>query len=402
VEGAVLLFFPLWVVKLLWEQVKSWTPRQPATAQAAPLVKKERWLTGKKVGFLLAPLLILPVFEWAVDSVARNYLPLYADRIFLWSNFAALVVLAVVLTPVLLEGIHEPAPSAASGQSSSAGESVISRRKWKSKLTSWLATLIFLGVLISPVSWLVKIAIFATALIYPQALLQLKRWTFGLTVRGDYDRALRLNRMWVSIPFYGDSLEGLILVIAGRYKEGLASLKPLAFDKSGQPRLTSNELYAYALALSNEGEKATAQQLYEAAILVPQRSGVFHSGLAACLLEQNKEPELMEQVLATWQEPLSTDQQRANQAHRIAKYAWALASCGRHDEAEARLQEAFAGSVAFGNRDLAVLQSLAGETWRALGDLSKARIAFQDALTICPNGDVAAMARKRLAELGES
>ena len=346
------------------------------------------------------------MFEWAVDFLARDYLPLYADRIFLWSNFAALVVLAVVLTPVLLEGIHEPAPSAASGQSSSAGESAISRRKWERKLTSWLTTLIFLGVLISPISWKVKIALFATALIYPQALLQLKRWTFGLTVRGDYDRALRLNKKWLSLPFYGDSLEGLILVIAGRYKEGLASLKPLAFDKSGQPRLTSNELYAYALALSNEGEKAAAQQLYEAAILVPQRSGVFHSGLAACLLEQKKEPErareLMEQVLATWHEPLSTEQQRANQAHRIAKYAWALASCGRRDEAEARLQDAFAESVAFGNRDLAVLQSLAGETWRALGDLSKARIAFQEAIAICPDGDVAAGARKGLAELGES
>jgi tetratricopeptide (TPR) repeat protein len=163
------------------------------------------------------------------------------------------------------------------------------------------------------------------------------------------------------------------------------------------------ELYQYASALSLNGEYAVAQELYEAAIQTPQENGYFHEGLARCLLLQNKEPdrarELMERVMATWSEQLPAEEKPSRQAHWIAVHAWALARCGRREEAEARLQEALAKTSTLHEREQALARLYAGRIWLALGDMEKARTAWKEVESIYPQGSVGISARKELAEL---
>ena len=153
----------------------------------------------------------------------------------------------------------------------------------------------------------------AAFVLYVLLISRLKRWIYNLGHGGEFDRALRINRLWSWLPFYGSSLEGPILFNAGRYSEALDYLRPLAFDQQGKPRLKSIELYTYAIALVNSGREAEAQTLLEAATSVPHQGSTMEVALATCLLTQNKQPErackLLEQSLAesrishppTWQ-----------------------------------------------------------------------------------------------------
>ena len=191
---------------------------------------------------------------------------------------------------------------------------------------------------------------------------------------------------------------------AGRYREALDLLKDSAFDEKGRPRLTNVNLYFYAVALMNEDRNAEAQELLEAAIQVPQKMDYFRFALADCLLSQNKDAsracELVEQVMANLKKKRNAAQQRTFMAHCIAVRAWALACCGRREESETRLQEALSGSKGFEAREVAALKTVAGVTWQTLGDLKRARAAFQEAAKLYPHGDVGLRARRKLAELG--
>jgi tetratricopeptide (TPR) repeat protein len=177
----------------------------------------------------------------------------------------------------------------------------------------------------------------------------------------------------------------------------------LAFDAKGQPRLTSLELYTYALALGNDGQEAEAQKLLEAAVQVPQRTWGLHVALATCLLSQKKDAkracELMEQALANEQEPASALGSRADHQRRLGRYAWALAACGRRQEAELRIKEAHEGAASLNDPDVAGVQYFAGEAWRAMGEWGKARAAFQEALRLSPDGSVATSVQKALAKM---
>jgi tetratricopeptide (TPR) repeat protein len=241
-------------------------------------------------------------------------------------------------------------------------------------------------------------ALIVAFIIYSLLIPRIKYWIYSVGHRGDNDKALRLNRFWSVLPLYGSSLEGPILFNAGRYREALEFLKPLAFDRLGKPRLTSVEFYTYAIALENSGRQAEAQVLLEEAISVPQQGYTMQVALATCLLTQNKEPErackLLEQALAG-SENLSC----ADQARRIARYAYALASCGRRQEAEAKIQEALAMGSSLTKDDLAGVQYFVGEAWRAMGDTIKAQAAFQEAVTLCPDGVTALSVQKALAKM---
>jgi tetratricopeptide (TPR) repeat protein len=249
--------------------------------------------------------------------------------------------------------------------------------------------------------WIVFIGILLLSNLRKQ-LLRLKRWAYEPTNQGDYDTALKRNKMLLWIPGYGSSLEAMILAAAGRLAESMSCAKPRAFDKHGRPLFARDEFYYYVQGLSNNGGEPEAQPLFEAAIQLPQNSPRFHMGLATCLLDQHKEAErargLVEQVLANanWKAP-----GEAIQAHRIAHHAWALASCGRRAEAEAKLQEAMSGSDAFETRLLAWLWFYAGKTYLALDDLEKARTAFQKANSLQPYGDIAVYVQKRLLEVAK-
>ena len=54
-EGAVLLFFPLWVVKLLWEQVRSWTHGSQRPPKPLLLLRRNGGSLARRWDFSLRP-----------------------------------------------------------------------------------------------------------------------------------------------------------------------------------------------------------------------------------------------------------------------------------------------------------------------------------------------------------
>lgn len=262
----------------------------------------------------------------------------------------------------------------------------------------------FAAVLFGEMSWYWKVVFLVVVPFVPLAVFRLNRVPIWLAFRGNYDLALLLNRVFFWAPEYGDSHEGWLLLEAGRYAEAREFYKPLAFDESGSARLTSSNLLFYITSLSRDGKNAAAQELYEAAVRLPQETWNFHNGLAECLLKQRKEQdrarELIQEVLAATPEDLSSCRLRATRAQAIATYGYALASCGRREEAEAVLAESFAISYGIGKRALAGLHHLAGASWQALGDRNKARAAWLRTLELHPFGDTALQVRKKLTELG--
>jgi tetratricopeptide (TPR) repeat protein len=202
---------------------------------------------------------------------------------------------------------------------------------------------------------------------------------------------------------HNQSMEGWILALAGRYSDARNYLRPLAFDKQGAPRLTSPELFLYAMVLSIEGEDAKAEELFEAAIQVPQSTGDFHFGLAELLLtrKDNSERarELVEAVLAGYPAHPQSIELRSTRAQMMAFHAWALASNGSRHAAESRMQEAVTSASGSGRFNLASMQLPIGEMWATLGDRDKARASYQSAVMQFPSGDVAARARRKMTQL---
>jgi tetratricopeptide (TPR) repeat protein len=301
--------------------------------------------------------------------------------------------------------------STSNGISNTAPAPIPQRQVSTVKAVAFVVGISIMGVLRLPVDPHRKIVLLfalVVLLIAPiillMALSQAKRRVLQLAKQGDYDQALRLDKQYSRIPGYGTPLDGVILFQAGRYSEAQLLVKPLAFDSNGQPRLTSQALYIYCLALVNGDRPAEAQTLLEAAVQAPQQNGGFHVALSTCLLTQNKDPEhalaLIEQAMANWPATLNDYEGRADQMRRLGRYAWALAACGRAGDAQAKLQEAFAGAADFRPDDMAGLQYFAGETWRVIGDSTKARAAFKEALRLAVAGSAAATsAQKGLAKL---
>jgi hypothetical protein len=367
--------------------------------------EKGPWLDDRQKTFIAVALIgFAAVF--LIHHAARNLPPSSVQRI---TMISALVVAAILVA--LLQTSRKPEQSAPHSEiqqkSLVAGEGGMRRRKWPGKVITWVIVTIIMAVMISPVRREIKTAVFfapiGILIVWGVALTKLRRWTYGLARQGEFDRAIQMDRRLARIPGYGTPLEGPILFNAGRYPEARAVVKPFAFDEQGQPRLTSTELYTYALALENDGLEAEAQKLLEAAVQVPQRTAGFHVALATCLLSQKKDAnracELMEQALAAGDQQVSSYGRNSDHAMRLGRYAWALAACGRRQEAEARLQEAFAGSAALKDRDLAGVQYFAGEAWRALGEWKKAWAAFDEALRLSPDGSAATSTRKALAKM---
>jgi hypothetical protein len=254
----------------------------------------------------------------------------------------------------------------------------------------------------SPLYWGLRAALACTLLLIPASIVPglLPVW---LVRHGRFNLALKLNRAFFWSLGNNPSTEGWIVVMAGRYAEARAYLKPLAFDAKGHPRLNSQEFYLYSLALSIEGDYAAAEVLFEAAVNVPQDLGNFHFGLAENLLVQKKDSkrarQLVESVLTGYPANPRTSTGRANRVQLIAFYAWALAADGWKEGAEEKLQEAIAGSTGMDDCGRAGTQLPVGHAWLALGDPAKARQAFEQAVQLFPHGDIAMRARKELALL---
>lgn len=252
--------------------------------------------------------------------------------------------------------------------------------------------------------WLILSAAGAAILLYPLPIMRMKRKAVGLVALGDYDGALKISRIWLRSKVYGRPFQGWIMLQAGRFGEALELLRESAFDSKGRPLLKSQHLYFYAAALVSEEKYSEAQDLLEAAVLVPQKmQQYFRFTLADCLLSQKKEAsracELIEQVVTGLKRKTTSGLDRVFLHQCMAVHAWALASCGRRDAAEAKLEEAASESNSMAKEHLAALLHLKGMTRLALGDNELARVAFEQSLEIFPYGAIAAQARRQLGKV---
>jgi tetratricopeptide (TPR) repeat protein len=238
---------------------------------------------------------------------------------------------------------------------------------------------------------------------YVWSINRMRHRVLFLIRNGKYDQADRLNRIASVLPLSGGSLKGFILFEQGRYREAQAYLRPRAFDAQGNPKLGSMDLYCYALALVNDDRAAEAEPLLDAAAQAfPARSSLLVA-LAGCLLSEEKNPEraraLLEQATAN---AAQTRISPADQAHRIARYAWALAACGRRSEAQQQIDAALAAGQDLSPGDLAGVYYFVGEAWRALREGRKAREAYGKAVELRPDGVIAISVQKALAKLSAS
>jgi tetratricopeptide (TPR) repeat protein len=233
----------------------------------------------------------------------------------------------------------------------------------------------------------------------------MKRKAVAAATAGDYDEALRISKKWLRTETYGRKFQGWIMLVAGRYSEALALLKDSAFDDKGHPLLKSEYFYYYVLALLSEEKYSEAEPLLEAAVLASQSGNHLRFSLAECLLSQNKEAtralELVAQVRSNLNRKSLSKQDCLSLAQCSAIGAWASAACGRREEAEMELQEAFVESDSFNRDDLAGLLNSKGSALKALGENDRSRTAFQQALVVFPHGSLAVFARRELAKLGQ-
>lgn len=255
--------------------------------------------------------------------------------------------------------------------------------------------------------WEFLTAFIAAILLYPLPIMRMKQKAVASATLGDYDEALRISRKWLRTETYGRKFQGWIMLVAGRYTEALELLKDSAFDEKGHPLLKSQYLYLYAVALMSEEKYSEAQSLLEAAARASQKiEDYLGFSLAECLLSQNKEAnralDLVGQISNNLSRKSHSKQDRLRLAQCNAIGAWALAACGHREEAEIRLQEAFAESESFSKGELAGLLNSKGSALQKLGESERSRAAFQQVLAVFPYGSIAMFARKELAKLGEN
>lgn len=65
----------------------------------------------------------------------------------------------------------------------------------------------------------------AIVLLFPLPFMQLRRRAVRLATGGDYDGALRINRLWLPSLVYGRPFQGWIMLQAGRFSEARELLR---------------------------------------------------------------------------------------------------------------------------------------------------------------------------------
>jgi tetratricopeptide (TPR) repeat protein len=239
-------------------------------------------------------------------------------------------------------------------------------------------------------------------LLYLRVLRRIRTSTYRLARQGEFERALRLNRFWAWFPGYGTSQEGLILLEAGRYEDAMAFLQPRAFAPSGAPKFRSVAIYIYLIALENSGRSAEAQALLEDAIRAAPDRVSFKVALATCLLAQEKDAS---EACSLLQEAIAADSgsqaygPRSDRAKRKARYAWALGLAGQSADADLKIKEALAEARSLKPDDEAGVHYFVGEAWRVMGETSRARAEFDQAIAASVGGNIAINAKKGLAKL---
>jgi len=351
-------------------------------------------------------LVLLAAGGWAIFKIAHSAPPGHRSTIV--GMGSALLAAAFGFVMQLVQKGKRETEVGDAPTSGPEGEVVnISKRKVRIAFAFIVFEALLFSLLALPIPRGIKSAVFPAQFVLliggAVAIGLIKRKVFVLSQAGEFDKALRLNRMFAKVPGYGNSLEGIVLFNAGRYSEARTFLRPLAFNADGKPKLASTELYCYAIASVNDGHLSEAEELLKAAVDECPGKDSLKVALAGCLLTEEKEPAractLLEQAMATPQESGASYGRRADDAHRVANYAWALASSGRRADAERKIQDASDLSKGLKDYDLAGTQYFTGEAWRMLGERPKARAAFDEALRLSPQGVIALSAKKGLAKL---
>jgi tetratricopeptide (TPR) repeat protein len=379
--------------------------RIPRTAYAGGLEREP--LAVNTAALMLITAAAVFGLTFAAAKIARHDFPTHSETIIRIASLAGTGV--VFFLWIFLQRVDPAAAQPAILEDAEGNETreAFRRKAWRA---AWICLCVSLSLaaLLSPLPRLAKIAIFRgevpAFVVYALILRRIKTRIYRIGFRGQFDRAVRLNRLWSKLPFYGDSLEGSILFNAGRYREAQAFLKPLAFDAHGKPRLASVELYSYALALVNDNRAAEAEPLLEAAIPAARNPDYLKVALASCLLTQEKDPQracrLLEEAMAVPLRGGPSKDNRADQTRRIARYAWALASGGRRQEAQQRIDESLLQAATLRPEDAAGVQYFVGEAWRVMGENAKARAAYSEAVRLRPTGVTALSVQKALAKMG--
>jgi hypothetical protein len=374
--------------------------------------RKREPIALSSVSIVAATIVLAAAAGWAVYKAAKMLAPSHERAIFT-IGIAIIAAAFGFVFEMLKKNRQDQDSGNVQAVTADAEAKNISRRKTRNIAALVAFEAVILGVLSISMRPGIKEAVFygQFALLFVGAVVitQLKRKVYFLSRSGQHDRALRLNRLLLKIPGYGNSLEGIILFNAGQYSEARVFLKPLAFNSNGKPKLASTDLYCYAIAMENDGHVQEAEELLKAAVDANPNEGTHKNALkvalATCLLEQEKEAAractLLEQAMATPEDSGFSYGRRADHAHRIARYAWALASAGRRADAERKIQEALDASRGMKGYDLAGTQYFIGEAWRMLGDRAKARSAFEEALRLCPQGVIALSVKKAQAKLND-
>jgi tetratricopeptide (TPR) repeat protein len=354
-----------------------------------------------------AAIILAAAAGWAVYEAAKILAPTHERAIF--SIGIAIVAAAFGFVFALLKKNKQDQDSGKfEAMNADLEAKSISRRKTRNIAVLMTFEAVILGILSISMRPGIREAVFYGQFAVLFALLRslgsLKLWTLRLARSGQYKRALRLNRVLQNIPGYGRSLEGSILLNAGRYTEAMEFLKPLAFTNQGIPRFRSIELYTYAIALENSGGAAEAEILLEQSVREAPDRDSFKVALATCLLAQEKRADdacrLLEEAVRTGNGG-SSYAHRSDGVKRVARYAWALAGIGRRVEAEQKINEALTGGRTLKPWDEAGMHYFVGEAWRVMRETSKARAEFEKALRIAPDGNTAINAKKGLAKLGD-
>lgn len=412
-RSGILIFFLIWSLQLLIElRVRS------ALGSTADLHDTEREATGRhmiriRVWSLVTVFLLMIPFHWIVDRAADTFASTNATAIREIGNWLSLSILFIstlwaLRAPSRVKSI--PAEVATNGKSA---EKNPQRMPGLAQVFSWLLTI---GILIVPLNLHSKVLLAGVVFLLSLGLsaipLRMGQWALTAVYQGTPQEALRRVSLCSWFPGYPKAVEALSLLEAGRYNEAQELLRPIVFVAGDKPQVSCPEFYVYALALSNSGDEQTAERLLEEAVLVAPRPGVIRfpkgtlpTALACCLLAQNKDTERAEQiirdVLAESQKAGLTAQMSATLAHRTAIHAWALACCGQAGEAKIELEDAFTRLANGSQRDMATMHYTAGKTWQHLGELKKARAAFESSLSLFSDGDIGIRTQRALTKLQE-
>jgi hypothetical protein len=407
-----LVSMALSIVCLLWGaalfiKINVWTePRNAENDSDKGSPTRMRGLFFKRFLAFFLLTIVAAVFYGLSAELAYRYYPAAAGRMTAIAGILSLLGMFVFIPRIIRGGRVENDRSFPETSTVASGMRHSGSPRWWVKSSKWLPTILFLAIFFAPfqmvgIEW--RIASLVGVLLWPLAVHQLKLRIYRLGFEGSPKQALRLNRICLWIPSYGESFEGLILFNDGKYKEARAFLRPLAFDEKGRPRLLSLELYSYALALVNDGCAAEAEPLLEAAARVKQPADSLEIALANCLLtlrkDANRACNLLEKAMATPQLRITAYGKAAAQASRIGQYAWALASAGRRDEAETAIQNALQMSSKLTNTETGSVRYFVGEAWESLGNIQSARDSYEQVLALRPDGVVALSAQKALRRL---